>query len=257
MRITIVKKDGKARLRKLYDSFDVVKSGDIYVAVGGDGTFIKAAQMTDKPVLLIREDSNGSIGYHSDLGLKDLDRIVRKLKAGEYHIEHLSNKIEIIYNGKHYYVINEARLNNIMEEVSFKVFERMGKKRIRIYPFVMSGDGLVITSKMGSTAYNRSAGGPIILTPNVLCLTFLNADGPYNNPLVFDSSKEIEIEIVKYEGILGFDNQRISMLRKGDRFVVRLSEKRISAVRLNGNEESFADKLERKMRSRMVRDFKE
>lgn len=217
MKITIIKRDGKLsyKLDKLHKNFEVVRSGDIFIAIGGDGTFIKALQTTDKPVLLIREGLEGSVGYHSDLHMKDLDKIIRKLKAKDYKIESISNKIEVIYKGKHYFGINEVRLNNIFEEVSFKIYERIGNKRIRIYPFVMSGDGMLATSRIGSTAYNKSAGGPIILSPDVLCLTFLNVDGPYNNPIITDTNREVEVEIVKYEGILGFDNMKIAQSKKG------------------------------------------
>jgi NAD+ kinase len=259
MDITIVRRDGKANyeIKKLYKNFTVKKSGDIYIALGGDGTFIKAAQMTEKPVLLIRDEKGGSIGYHSDLNIDDLDSIIKRLKKKEYYVEALSNKIEVIYKGRHYFGINEVRLNNIFEEVSFKIYERIGKRKIRIYPFVMSGDGMIATSRIGSTAYNKSAGGPIILSPDVLCLTFLNIDGPYNNPIILDRDREIEVEIVKYNGILGFDNIRIGEVKKGDSFRVRLSEKKINVIRFKGEKESFADKLERRIRSRLVKDFKD
>lgn len=257
MKITIVSRKRSPRLRKLYKNFKVGRDGDIYIAVGGDGTFIKTAQMTEKPVLLIRDEKGGSIGYHSDLNIKDLDSIIKKLKKNQYSVEPLSNKIEIIYKNRHYFGVNEARLNNVFEEVSFKIYERIGNKRIRIYPFVMSGDGMLATSKIGSTAYNRSAGGPVILSPDVLCLTFLNIDGPYNSPIILDSDREIEVEVVKYEGILGFDNTKIATIGKGDMFRIRLSDKKINVVRFSNERESFADKLERTIRSRMVKEFKD
>jgi NAD+ kinase len=259
MKITIITRDGSTtNLKKLYKNFDVVKSGgDIYIAIGGDGTFIKTAQMTEKPVLLIRDEKGGSIGYHSDLSIDDLDKVIKMLKNSEYYIESISRKIEITYKGKHYFGINEARLNNILEEINFMIYEIEGKGRDRIYPFVMSGDGMLATSKIGSTAYNKSAGGPIILAADVLCLTFLNPDGPYGNPIVVDPAKEIEIEIVKYNGKLGFDNSKIATVGPGDKFRIKLSDKKINIVRLNGMRERFADKLERRIKSRLVKDFKD
>jgi NAD+ kinase len=247
---------GKRRIPK-EGSLRALKCDDVCVAVGGDGTFIRAVQATDKPVLLIRDGHEGSMGYYSDVSLKDMDYVIKKLKSNEYHVEHLANKIEITYSGRHYFAVNEARLNNIMQEVSFKIYEKNGNKRSRVYPFIMSGDGMIITSKIGSTAYNRSAGGPIILASNVLCLTFLNPDGPYSNPIVIDGTKELEIEIVKYEGILAYDFSRIAKLKAGDRFTVRMSNRKINIVRLYEMSESLADKLERKIRSRMVKEFKD
>lgn len=256
MKITIVKEALQSQ-KKLYRRFSEVKHKEICVAIGGDGTFIRAVQATDKPVLLIRDGQGGSMGYYSDVSLKDIDYVVKKLKDNDYTVEHLANKIEIIYNNKRYFAVNEARLNNIMQEVSFKIYERNGRKRSLVYPFIMSGDGAIVTGKIGSTAYNKSAGGPIILTPNVLCLTFLNPDGPYSNPIIIDGSKELEIEIVKYEGILAYDFNRIAKLKSGDRFVVRMSDKKINVIRFGDRKESLADKLERKIKSRMVKEFRD
>lgn len=257
MKITIIKKRDYPQLRKLYKNFEVGKSGDIHIAVGGDGTFIRAAENTEKPVLLIRDEEGGSIGYHSDLKLKDIDSIIDNLKKKNYYVETLANKIELIYKGRHYFAINEARLNNILEEVSFIIYEieESGKRR-RIYPFIMSGDGVIVTGKIGSTAYNFSAGGPIILTPDVLCLTFLNPNAPYRNSIVVDLKKEIEIEIVKYTGTLIYDGTQVAKVEPGDKFIVRLSNKKINVVRFKGKKEHFSDRLERKIKNRLVKEFK-
>ena len=256
MKVNIIKKnpDSDKRLRK---HFEVVDDGEVCIAIGGDGTFIRAVQGTERPVLLIRDGQGGSIGYYSDVSLKEIEYAISKLKNKDYSVEHLANKIEITYNGRSYFAVNEARLNNIMQEVSFNVYERNGRGRSRIYPFVMSGDGMIVTGKIGSTAYNKSAGGPIILTPDVLCITFLNSDGPYSNSIVMDGTKELEVEIVKYEGILAYDFSKIAKLKEGDKFTIRMSDKKINVVKLNGRKESFADKLERKIRSRMVKEFKD
>jgi NAD+ kinase len=47
----------------------------------------------------------------------------------------------------------------------------------------MSGDGLIVSTKMGSTAYNSSAGGPIVLDTDIMCVTFVNPDAPYSRPV--------------------------------------------------------------------------
>ena len=253
MKITIVSKKNYKELQKLRDNFTVVKDGSIYVAIGGDGTFIRAARMTDKPVLFIRDDADGSIGYHSDLSIRDLDFAIERLKKRDFYVEQISSKIEVMHRGSRYYAINEASLNHIAEEISFSIYYRTRTGRERIYPFVMSGDGALITSALGSTAYNKSAGGPIILAQNVLCITFLDPDGPYRNPIIVDSRKEIEIEVVKYNGILRYDGTKIARLKPGDTFRMRLSPKRINVVKFRGRSESFADKLERKIRARLLK----
>ncbi len=252
MKIKIVKKKDYKELRKVYDSFEVSAKGDICLAVGGDGTFVRAAKQHDGPILPIRSEESGSIGYYSDLSLNDIDFAIKALKSKDYYIEKLENKMEVSFKGKRYHAVNEALLHNTLEEVSFKIYELRGKKRYEIYPYTMSGDGILITSSIGSTAYNKSAGGPIMLIPNAMCLTFLNVDGPYRNSIVVDSSKVIEIEVVKYNGQLRYDGEVIKTLKPGDSFKVRVSEKELKIVRFKKRREELARKLDRIIRSRMT-----
>lgn len=252
MKIKIVKKKDYKELRKVYDSFEVSAKGDICLAVGGDGTFVRAAKQHDGPILPIRSEESGSIGYYSDLSLNDIDFAIKALKSKDYYIEKLENKMEVSFKGKRYHAVNEALLHNTLEEVSFKIYELRGKKRYEIYPYTMSGDGILITSSIGSTAYNKSAGGPIMLIPNAMCLTFLNVDGPYRNSIVVDSSKVIEIEVVKYSGQLRYDGEVIKTLKPRDSFKVRVSEKELKIVRFKKRREELARKLDRIIRSRMT-----
>ncbi len=252
MRIKIVKNRNYKELRKLHKAFKVSSRGDICIAVGGDGTFVRAAQGHPGPILPIRSGERGSIGYYSDLNLNDIDFAIKNLKKGNFYVEKLENKMEVSFNGRHYYAVNEALLHNVLEEVSFKIYEIREGKREEVYPYVMSGDGILITSSIGSTAYNKSAGGPLLLVPNVMCLTFLNVDGPYRNPIVVDSSKTIEIEIVKYNGVLRYDGIEIKKLRPGESFRVRVSQKELKILRFNSKREGLAKKLDRIIRSRMT-----
>ncbi len=251
MKIKIVKNKDYKELKPLYANFDVGNEAEMCIAVGGDGTFVRAAQEYSGPILPIRSEERGSIGYYSDVNLDDIDFVVRSLKHGKFSVEKLENKIEIEYKGKSYYAVNEALMHNVLEEVSFKIYEIKNGKRQEIYPYVMSGDGILITSSIGSTAYNKSAGGPILLVPDVMCLTFLNADGPYRNSIVVDSSKVIEIEVVKYNGVLRYDGIEIKLLKPGDKFRVRVSKRELRIVRLDGRREELARKLDRIIRSRM------
>lgn len=251
MKVTIIKKREYPEIKKIMKAFEVVKKGNVCIAIGGDGTFIKAASEFNGPILPIRSDEKGSIGYYADISRDQIDYAIQKLKSGDYSIERLANKIELNFRGRRFYAVNEAALNNELEEVSFRIYEIVNGRRHEIYPYIMSGDGVLITSVVGSTAYNKSAGGPIILSPDVLCMTFINIDGPYKNPIVIDSKMEIEIEIVKYTGRLRYDGREVGVLKPGESFRVRLSDKELNIIRFKKFREEFGKKLERIIRSRM------
>ncbi|MCL5007636.1 MAG: hypothetical protein M1562_00050 [Candidatus Marsarchaeota archaeon] len=253
MDICIVsKRDDYPELRKLRKAFNVVKSGEICIALGGDGTFVHAAMKHDVPILPIRVEENGSSGFYADFSSKYIDRVIRELKAGRYTVENAGNKLELIYKGRSYYAVNEISMNHVREEVSFRVYERNGRRR-RLYPFIVAGDGLVVAGAIGSTAYNRSALGPVILSNNVMCLTFLDVDGPYRNPLIVDSGSTIEVEIAKYSCVLRYDGVDAGVLNSGDRFDVRTSDRKLRIVKMNFKRETLGNKLERIMRRRMKR----
>ncbi len=253
MKVKVVKNGNYPELKRIYDEFEISDSGDICLAVGGDGTLVKAAREYSGPILPIRGNRPGSSGYYADLCIDDMDFIAEHLKKRKYTVETLENKIEIEYRKKRYYAVNEAVLHNVLQEVNFKIYEVGKGRRHEIYPYVMGGDGLLVTGVMGSTAYNKSAGGPIILSPDVICITFLNVDGPYSNPIVVDASRRIEIEVVKYNGKLEYDGMSIATLKTGEKFSVRLSEKELRIVRFPSRKEEMASKLERIIQSRTVR----
>ena len=251
MRIKIIAKKEYEGLKAIRKNFSVSDDADICLAVGGDGTFIRAAREFEGPILPIRCSENGSVGYYSDISLDDVDTIVKSLKGRQYSIEKLADKIELAYAGRRYHAVNEIVMNNVLEEVGFRIYELSGGRRRRLYPYTMSGDGLLVTGLVGSTAYNKSAGGPIILSPRVLCITFLNVDGPYRNPIIVGSDSIIEVEVVKYRGRLRYDGIELGTLRAGNTFRVKLSDKALKIVRLKNWGETFGEKLERIIRSRM------
>ncbi len=240
---------------RLGEEFEVSNKGDICIAIGGDGAFVKAAREFDGPILPIRSGKSLSSGFYSDVSLDEIGFIIENLKAKRYTVEKLENKIEITYRNRKYYAVNEATLRNIHREVNFKIYQVNKSGREEIYPYIMGGDGVLITGVTGSTAYNKSAGGPIILSPNVFCMTFLNVDGPYRNPIIVDSSRVIEIELVKYNGILDYDGMRIAEIKPGEKINVRLSAKELKVIRFNERKESLARKLDRIITSRMVKEL--
>lgn len=254
MKVTIFAKKEYPEISKIRKAFKTGSKGDICIAVGGDGTFTKAAREFEGPILPIRSFDKGSIGYYSDISLNEIDYAIEKLKEGDYSIEKLGNKMELEYKNKKYYVVNEAVMTNEREEVSFKIYETYKKNRKEIYPFVMSGDGVLMASLVGSTAYNKSAGGPIIMDPDVFCITPINVDGPYRSPLIAGPKRQIEIEIIKYNGRLRYDGIEVATLHPGDTFAVKLSEKELNVIRFKKYREEFGAKLERIIRSRMVKE---
>ena len=258
MRMKLVKKADYKELERLYREFDVVEDGtdaELCLAVGGDGTFVDAARSFDGPVLPLRGNERGSTGFFADLSVDDIDFVAERLKNGNYKIEPLGRKIEITNDGKHYYAINEASLDYVPpQEVHFNMYRIREKNGMRekLFPYVMRGNGLVISGSIGSTAYNRSLGGPIILDPDVFVVTLIAPDGVYNNPIVLNRQEEFDIQVVRGSGKLAYDGIPIDTVYQNQSFYVKASDLTVDVVRFPDRREGFDVKLRRLIESRMV-----
>ena len=247
MKICIFSRRRYKEVEELEKYFEIVtaKKADICIALGGDGTFIRAARSFSGPILPIRGNDPGSAGYYSDIDVGRIGEACRLLAAGKYRVERISHKLEVIYSGKRFYAINEALLRNDRTNVYFGVSIRQNRKEELAYPFVIGGDGVLVTEAVGSTAYNRAAGGPIIMSPGVMCITLLNPDGPMRSPVIVPSKSTVVVAVYRYSGFLECDGIRIARLSKGSKFSVRVSERGLDIVKLRGLGESTAQKLER------------
>lgn len=148
------------RVAKVMRVVDVVEAGrvpevgreaDLYIAIGGDGTFLWAVRLADgRPVVGFKR---GRIGFLANFKLAELEEVLTAIKRGEMEPE---ERTRLRVDG--YDALNDITVNTTaarMIEVSFTV----GDQR----PITFRGDGLIVATPTGSTAYNLAAGGPIVL----------------------------------------------------------------------------------------------
>ena len=133
---------------------------DLIISLGGDGTVIQALkQYPEIPTLAI---NYGNIGFLTQCDEPDLEKVLFRLLSDDYFIEERLT-IEATIQGQQYRAINEITIKGIahMTEVEVSV-DQMPLKSIR-------GDGVIVGTPTGSTAYLMSAGSPIV-TPGVSCI---------------------------------------------------------------------------------------
>ncbi len=180
---------------KQFDAENAVKTGALagllppgtIIAVGGDGTFLKAfkkSARTGEPVLCVR--AKGSKGVLAEGDTSEIRRMEKKLKKRdfsivEYHM--LEGKTE----NKKLAGFNEIGFFRTSEEaLRFDLFIN----GVLFYQNVVA-DGGIVSTPAGSTAYNVSAGGPVLdLMSNSLVFTPLNPHG-LNKSVVFEGSAKI------------------------------------------------------------------
>ncbi|MFA6941175.1 MAG: NAD(+)/NADH kinase [Clostridiaceae bacterium] len=175
----------------LKDEFS--KNFDILIVLGGDGTILRAAGAISSYNVPILGINTGNLGYLSSIELKDLEYAVAKIKNGEFDIENRF-MLECRLQGE------DEKLNSLNDVVVLKgIVPGVAFYKIYIddkFYTNIEGDGIIISTPTGSTAYNISAGGPIIY-PNlqVIAVTPICSHYVGIRPMVIDGNSKIRIMI--------------------------------------------------------------
>ena len=228
------------------DQDDMFAKCDFIVILGGDGTMLNTASLSamhDVPLLGI---NMGRLGYLTDVDVHDAFCSLEKVLKGEYK-EEKRMMLDVQSNVKP--DINWVSLNDVvvMKGSSHKMITAeiwINEKYIDTY----RADGFIISTPTGSTAYNLSAGGPIIKpTVETIIITLICAHLIYERPYVI-SADDIVSFVISGEtenAVVVIDGQNVAELCIGDKITASKSEYYTRIMRTTSLE--FYDILRRKM----------
>lgn len=209
-------------------NFDV----DYVISMGGDGTFLKAASRVGAKGTPIIGVNMGRLGFLADVLPGEVEAALDSLYAGECQIEeHAVIQVEAeggVLAG------NPFALNDIA------VLKRDDASMISIrtqvdgeFLVTYQADGLVVTTSTGSTAYNLSNGGPIIIPQSSsLCLTPVAPHSLNIRPVVINDTAEItlDVESRSHNYLVAIDG-RSERMTEGTRLVIRKAAHTIKIVK--------------------------
>ena len=210
---------GKAKCKKL--NFAIRKPHAkpkpiLAVSIGGDGSFIQTASLYVHFGIPLIGVNIGQVGFLADIGMNTMKQDILNVLNGEYRDEQ-----RIIFEVKHRRknkVINTFTVINdvVIDRGDLSTLINLAIKVDKNKTFYLRADGVVVCTPGGSTAYNLSAGGPII-TPDSECITVtpLNPFSLTHRPLVLNDSCKIAIEIINI-GRLIPDGKTIAELKEKD-----------------------------------------
>lgn len=212
----------------------LVAKADVLLILGGDGTMLNAARLAVERGIPILGVNMGGLGFLTEVRLEQLYPSLERVFANEYVLdERLMLKTHVHRHGET--VAQGVVLNDVV--VSKGTLARMIELKISIQGrFVtnLRGDGLIISTPTGSTAYSLSAGGPII-NPAVhsLILTPISPHTLTHRPLIVPDDSEIDATLMsKDEGaMVTFDGQVGVALTQGDTVAMKASEFRAKLIR--------------------------
>jgi NAD+ kinase len=201
------------------------KNADLAVVIGGDGTMLAAARnLVGRRVPLVGINQ-GRVGFMTDIGHDDMQQGIGAILEGKYSLEERALlDAEIIRDGKS--VLRTVALN---EAVVGKGSQgRLIEFELSIdgeFVYRLRGDGVIVATPTGSTAYALSAQGPI-LHPAVpaLALVPLNPHTLSARPVSVSDRSVVEIALVRaLDARAHFDGVALTDMAEGDRLILRRS----------------------------------
>ena len=177
-----------------YDQFD--RHADLLFVFGGDGTILGIARDFAPSNLPILGINLGRLGFLSEAETEDLSEVVEAIIAGRYEKEErLMLQADLYRNGRlieSWHALNDVGLakGSYSRMITCKIFLR--DKLLTS----LSGDGLIVSTPTGSTAYSMSAGGPIVApTVQALLITPICPHSLTARPIVLSAEEEIMVEV--------------------------------------------------------------
>lgn len=205
-------------LKKLYDGKDhpssrvtdseeaAIDQADIIIAMGGDGTMLYTARLLKnihKPILGV---NSGRLGFMANTQQENIEEALHNLQEGNYRLEKRYLLQAEDRDGRIYHALNEFLFSKKDSTSMVTVNAEYDGMFINKY----WADGLIVASPTGSTAYNLSSDGPIVMpNSNVMVLTPINPHTLTTRPLVVPSNKPLKITVEKqqHEVLFSYDGK--------------------------------------------------
>ncbi|MDO9063351.1 MAG: NAD kinase, partial [Microbacterium sp.] len=215
------------------------------------GTILRAAELVREGIAPVLGINMGHVGFLAEIEADDMDYAVRRAITRDYAVEErlaLQVRVkdasdEILYDT---WALNEATVEKASRERMLEVVIEIDGRPLSSF----GCDGVVVSTPTGSTAYNFSAGGPVIWpTVEAIAVVPLSAHALFAKPLVVGPEHAVAIEVLERTngtGVLWCDGRRSHDLPPGARVVVRRSDKPVRLARLHPA--AFTDRLVRKFR---------
>jgi len=223
------------------------QNADFFVSLGGDGTLLSLVRSTyglHKPVVGINA---GNLGFLADVKLDEVEQFLDRLESGEYRID---DRLMIAgylqkASGEQlpFIAFNDVVITSPKPSKMVQINASIDGERFNVY----RGDGVIISTPTGSTAYNLAAGGPVVypLTKAFIVTPVMAHSLANQRPLVVPADFKIALDAQKYEAIATIDGQEVLELNEGD--VLYIEGAKEGALLLHKAERNYFSVLREKL----------
>lgn len=187
-----------------------LKRPDLVIAIGGDGTILYAARLFSKHNVPIAGINIGKLGFLMHFSREEIENLINLIKKGEYEVEkRMMIKAEVRFDsGTSYsnYALNEVAVSRgkLHRLIDIDVF--VDGEFLNRY----NGDGIIVSTPTGSTAYSLSASGPILLpTMENIIITPICPHTLSTRSIVLDKDSVVTLRVEQYflNPVIVFDGQ--------------------------------------------------
>ena len=247
----LVEKVGQLQELAEQYNFNVVsdhKKANIIVAIGGDGAFLQAVQKTgfNPDCLYAGIATNESNSFYCDFHIHDTEKMIEAMTNEQIEVRRYPTIEVTMDDTATFKCLNECVIRSgivkafvmdvIVDDIHFETFR---------------GDGMIVSTPTGSTAYNKSVKGAVV-DPMLPCFQVSELASLNNNtyrtlgsPFVLSGSRTLVLKVVQDGNdypTIAFDNEALSV-RHVEKLEIKLSEEKIKTVKLKDN--SFWEKVKR------------
>ena len=237
---------GRAELVRKRSDFP--KEAQLMFVLGGDGTLLGIARDLCSHSLPILGINLGNLGFLSEAEPQDLPAAVENILQGNYRLENrMMIQAELFRKGKkleEYHTLNDICIARGTFSRMIKCATYVGDLHITTF----TGDGLIVSTPTGSTAYSLSAGGPIV-APDIqlMIITPIAPHSLTSRPMIVSGEEVMRIVIDATHQDIGFtvDGQIGCKLEVGDEILIRKSQYQTTLIKWP--ESSFFDVVRKKL----------
>ena len=206
---------------------ELCQRADFLISVGGDGTLLSVVRKSfkyDKPVLGI---NLGTLGFLTDISMHQLPNFIKDLKNNIYKIDGRM-MIEGSVNLNKFVAFNDIVISRKSISSMIKIAGKIDGKHFNSY----FGDGVIISTPTGSTAYNLSVGGPIVYPlTEAFIVTPVAPHSLTQRPLVMPADFEIEFKITDNQGaVVIVDGQDIYEVEQNQSIKIKCAPKKAKMI---------------------------
>jgi len=215
---------------------------ELVVVLGGDGTMLKAFDLSFGSGVPLLGLNFGRVGFLAEAEGKDVFHAVNAIVKRQWrNEERVVLAAQVIRHGvvvEDTFALNDVALEKAHPDLMAEIRVSVDEHDLMAW----AGDGVVLSTPTGSTAYAFSAGGPVVWpTADVMLVVPISAHALFARPLVIDPSSTIRIEFLSTGGVMTADGRRRFTLQAGDVVRVVKHPQEASFARINAM--TFTERL--------------